>query len=213
MGENDKGSKDKDRSSKDKADEKRESFVDKQTRQKRKNMLIGIGVLAVIVAIIAFASWTFIERSAVNPLSGPPGAGKLGDEHEHAGILVRIHGDKFDFSLPPYQVKSPYIHFEAGDGSTIHRHASGVNLGFLFDTIRINLTDECFVFPDGKPEHTFCTDDKYSLKFYINHQKVNGIRDYVLDDDDKILISYGNQNQTQIEDQIRELDAQALLKR
>ncbi len=203
MGNNEKGSK----------EEKRESFVDKQSRQKRKNTLIGIGVLAVIVAIIAFASWTFVERSSTNPLNGPSGAGKLGDEHEHAGILVLIHGDKFDFSLPPYQVKSPYIHFEGGDGITIHRHASGVKLGFLFDNIMMGLTDDCFIFPDKTPIHTFCTDDKYSLKFYINHEKVDGIRDYVIEEDDKILISYGNQNQTQIDDQLRELDAQAIHKR
>ncbi|MGI0004673.1 MAG: protein-disulfide isomerase [Candidatus Nitrosotenuis sp.] len=202
MGNNDKGSR----------EERRESFVDKQTRQKRKNMLIGLAVLAVIVAIVAYASWTFIEQSATNPLGGPPGAGRLGDEHEHAGILVRIHGDKFDFSLPPYQVKSPYIHFEAGDGNTIHRHASGVGLGFLFNTIKIGLSDECFIFPDRAPEHTFCTDEKYSLKFYINHEKTDGIKDYIITEDDKILISYGNQNQTQIEDQLRELDVQALLK-
>jgi hypothetical protein len=203
MGGNDKNSK----------QEKRESFVEKQTRQKRKNMLIGLAVLAVFAVIIAYASWTFIERSATNPLSGPPGAGKLGDEHEHAGILARIHGDRFDFSLPPYQVKSPYIHFEGGDGNTIHRHASNVNLGFLFDTINIELDDKCFIFPDRTPEHTFCTDDKYSLKFYINHEKVDEIRDYVINEDDKILISYGNQNQTQIEDQLRELDTQILLKK
>ncbi|MFY9301021.1 MAG: protein-disulfide isomerase [Candidatus Nitrosotenuis sp.] len=206
MGSNDKGSKNK-------ADEKRESFADRQSRQKRKNMLIGIGILAVIVAIVAFASWTFIERSATNPLSGPPGAGRLGGEHEHAGILALIHGDQFDFSLPAYQVKSPFIHFEGGNGVAIHRHASGVSLGFLFDTIKVGLTDECFIFPGKEPERTFCNDDKYTLKFYVNNQKVDGIRDYIIKENDKILISYGNQNQTQIDEQLRELDAQVLLKK
>lgn len=205
MGNNDKGVK------KDK-DERRESFAARQTRQKRKNMLIGIGVMTVVAAIVAFASWTFIEQSATNPLSGPPGAGRLNDEHEHASILVRIHTDKFDFSLPAYQVKSPYIHFEGSDGDTIHRHASNVPLGFLFDSVKISLTDSCYVFPDKTPEHTFCTNQDYSLKFYVNHQKIDGIVDYVLDEDDRILISYGNQNQTQIDDQLRELDAQAILK-
>ena len=198
---------------KDKVEERRESFVDRQSRQKRKNMLIGIGVLAVVVVIIGYASWTFIEKSSTNPLGGPHGTGPLNDEHEHAGILVRIHGDKFDFSLPAYQVKSPYIHFEGQDGNTIHRHASNVQLGFLFNSVKIGLTDDCFVFPDKTPEHTFCTDEKYSLKFYINHEKVDSIVNYVLNDDDRILISYGNQNQTQIDDQLRELDAQLMLKR
>jgi hypothetical protein len=207
MGNNDKNVK------KNKVDEKRESFVDRQSRQKRKNMLIGIGVLAVIVVIVGYAAWTFIEKSSTDPLSGPPGAGPLNDEHEHAGILVRIHGDKFDFALPAYQVKSPYIHFEGQDGNTIHRHASNVPLGFLFSSIKIDVSDDCFIFPDRTPEHTFCTNEDYSLKFYVNHQKVSGIADYVINEDDRILISYGNQNQTQIDDQLRELDSQMILKR
>ncbi len=192
--------------------EKRESFLDKQTREKRRNMLIGLGVLAVVAIIVGFASWTFIQRSAFDPMGGPPGAGPLGDEHEHASMLVRIHTDKFDFALPAYQVKSPYIHFEGGDGNTIHRHASGVSLGFLFNSLKIGLSNECFIFPDKAPEHTFCTDENYSIKFYVNHERVNSILDYVLDDGDKILISYGNQNQTQIDAQLRELDNQIILR-
>ncbi|HEX9846616.1 MAG TPA: protein-disulfide isomerase [Candidatus Nitrosotenuis sp.] len=197
---------------KDSKKERRESFLDKQTREKRRNMMIGLGVLAVVVIIVGFASWTFIERSEFDPMGGPAGAGPLGDEHEHASMLVRIHGDKFDFALPAYQVKSPYIHFEGGDGNTVHRHASGVPLGFLFNSLKVGLNDECFIFPDKTPEHTFCTDENYSLKFYVNHENVNSILDYVLDEDDRVLISYGNQNQTQIDTQLRELDNQIILR-
>jgi hypothetical protein len=191
-------------------EERRESFVDRQTRQKRKNMAIGIAILVGIASIVGYASYHFVTKTTTNPLSTPPEAGKLGDEHEHASMLVRIFGDKFDFSAPAYQVKTPYIHFEGGDGNTVHRHASGVQLGFLFDSIRIDLTDECFVFPDKAPEHTFCTNEDYSLKFYINHKKVDSIMDHVLEEDDRILISFGNENQTQIDEQLRELDSQLI---
>jgi hypothetical protein len=206
MGKNDKDSKDKE------IKERKESFADRQSRQKRKNMLIGLGVLAVVAVIVAYASFTFIEKSTSSPLGGPPGAGKLGDEHEHASMLVRIFGDKFDFSLPAYQVKSPWIHFEGGDGNTVHRHASGVSIGFLFDSLKIGFDDECFIFPDRTPEHTFCTNDDYSLKFYVNHEKVTSLENYVLNEDDRILISYGNENQTQIDTQLRELDNQAIIR-
>jgi hypothetical protein len=209
MGDSEKNTK-KDKDAK--KDQRRESFADKQSREKRRNMLIGIGVLAGVAAIVGFASITFVEKSASNPLSGPPGAGQLGDEHEHASMLVRIFGDKFDFALPAYQVKSPWIHFEGGDGNTVHRHASGVTLGFLFDSLKISLTDDCFIFPDKTPEHTFCTNQDYSLKFYVNHENVDGIRDYVIDEDDRILISFGNENQTQIDTQLRELDNQVILR-
>ena len=123
-------------------------------------------------------------------------------------MLVRIFGDKFDFSLPAYQIKSSWIHFEAQDGTTIHRHASGVTLGFMFETLNIEIDDQCYKFPDGRE---FCTNEDYSLKYYVNHQPVSNINDYVFNDGDRILISYGNEDQDGIDAQLAELDAQPIL--
>ncbi|MBM3905077.1 MAG: protein-disulfide isomerase [Thaumarchaeota archaeon] len=189
-------------------EKERENYASKQKSQKQKNKLIAAGIFAVIIGIIAFASYTYYEKIAVTgtQMSGPPGAGRLGDEHEHAAILVRIFGDKFDFSLPDYQVKSPYIHFESQNGDTIHRHASNVPLGFLFDSIKIGFDDECFVFRDKKPEHTFCNNEDYSLNFYVNHEKVPTLSNHILKEDDRILVLYGNENQTQIDNYLMELD-------
>ena len=36
----------------------------------------------------------------------------MADDHQHASILVKIFGDKFDFSPPSYQIRSSWIHFE-----------------------------------------------------------------------------------------------------
>lgn len=188
-------------------EEKRDSFATQRTKEKRKHTLIAIAVISGIVAIIGISVYNFANLSESAP-GAPPGAGKLGDEHEHASILVRIFGDKFDFSLPAYQVKSSWIHFEAQDGNTVHRHSSGVTLGYLFQTIKIGLDDKCFIFPNGKE---FCTNEDYSLKFYINHNPVPSITDLIIHNDDRILISYGNENQTQIDTQLAELDTLPVL--
>lgn len=188
-------------------EEKRDSFATQRTKEKRKHTLIAIAVISGIVAIIGISVYNFANLSESAP-GAPPGAGKLGDEHEHASILVRIFGDKFDFSLPAYQVKSSWIHFEAQDGNTVHRHSSGVTLGYLFQTIKIGLDDKCFSFPNGKK---FCTNEDYSLKFYINHNPVPSITDLIIHNDDRILISYGNENQTQIDTQLAELDTLPIL--
>ena len=133
--------------------------------------------------------------------------GSLGDEHEHASLLVRIFGDKFDFSVAPYQIKSSWIHFEESDGNTIHRHASGVTLGDLFDTLNMEVNSQCYIFPDGRQ---FCTNEDYSIKYYLNHQLVDGINDYVIQDGDRILITFGNETPEQIEEQLIELDSQVI---
>ena len=186
--------------------EKREDYAANRSRNKRKTNLMAAGILALIALIIGYASYEFITMDVDIP-GAPPGAGKLGDEHEHASLLVRIFGDKFDFSVPSYQIKSSWIHFEESDGTTIHRHASGVTVGYLFDSLNIGMNDECYGFPDGR---NFCTNEDYSLKYYINHQNVKDITDYVFEDGDRILITYGSETPEQIEGQLIELDSQVI---
>ena len=186
--------------------EKREDFVVKRSHQKRKNTLLAVGILGLIGIIIGYASFTFITMDSNAP-GTPPGAGKLGDEHEHASMLVRIFGDKFDFSATTYQIKSSWIHFEESDGNTIHRHSSGITLGYLFETLSIGIDENCYVFSDGRQ---FCTNEDYSLKYFINGDSVNSINDHVVQDDDRILISYGGETKEQVTDQINELYSQII---
>ena len=186
--------------------EKREDYAAKISKNKRKNSLMAAGILALIALVVGYAGFVFVTMDSNVP-GAPPGAGKLGDEHDHASILVRIFGDKFDFSVPTYQIKSSWIHFEESDGATIHRHSSGVELGYLFDTINIGIDNKCYIFPDGRQ---FCTNEDYSLKYYINHQRVNDVYDYVFEDGDRILITYGSETPEQIEMQLRELDSQII---
>ncbi len=186
--------------------EKREDFVAKRSQQKRKNTLLAVGILGLIGLIVGYASFTFVTTPVGAPGS-PPGAGILGDEHEHASVLVRIFGDKFDFAATTYQIKSSWIHFEESDGNTVHRHSSGVTLNYLFESLGIGIDEDCYIFGDGRQ---FCTNEDYSLKYFINGDRVNSINDYVVQNDDRILISYGSETEEQIIAQLNELDSQII---
>ena len=186
--------------------EKREDFVVKRTQQKRKNTLLAVGILGLIGLIVGYASFTFVTTPVGAPGS-PPGAGILGDEHEHASVLVRIFGDKFDFAATTYQIKSSWIHFEESDGNTVHRHSSGVTLNYLFESLGIGIDEDCYIFGDGRQ---FCTNEDYSLKYFINGDSVNSINDYVVQNDDRILISYGGETEEQVIAQLNELDSQII---
>ena len=140
---------------------------------------------------------------------GPENTGSLGSEHSHAAILVKIFGDTFDFSAPAYQIKSSWIHFEGRDGSTVHKHATGVTLGYLFETLALGLDDQCFVFQDGR---SFCTNDDYTLNFFINDEQVSDIREYEIAEDDRILITYGAETPEEIQSQLLELNNQEIIK-
>ena len=186
--------------------EKREDFVAKRSHQKRKSTLLAVGILGLIGLIVGYASFTFVTTEVGAPGS-PPGAGILGDEHEHASVLVRIFGDKFDFAATTYQIKSSWIHFEESDGNTVHRHSSGVTLNYLFESLGIGIDEDCYIFGDGRQ---FCTNEDYSLKYFINGDSVNSINDYVVKNDDRILISYGGETEEQVIAQLNELDSQII---
>ncbi len=187
---------------------KRDSYATRQSTEKRKNMLIAIGVLAIIATIVGYSVYLFINMTETAP-GGPENAGALGSAHDHAGILVNIFGDSFDFSAPAYQIKSSWIHFEGRDAFTVHKHATGFTLGYLFDTLQLTLDDQCFVFQDGR---SFCTNDDYTLQLYINGEKVSDIRDYEIIDDDMILVAYGAETPEEIESMLLDLESRELIK-
>ncbi len=187
---------------------KRENYATKHSAAKRKQTLIAIGVLSLIAVIVGYAGYLFINMTETAP-GGPENAGALGSEHSHAAILVKIFGDTFEFASPAFQIKSSWIHFEGNDGSTIHKHATGVDLEYLFDSLSIGLDDQCYIFPDGK---SFCTNEDYTLKFFINREQVSDLRDYEIMEDDRILIQFGSETDEETEEHLRQLDNQELIK-
>jgi hypothetical protein len=187
---------------------KRENYATKHSAQKRKETLIAVGVFAVIAVIVGYSVYMFINMTETAP-GGPENAGVLGSEHSHAAILVKIFGDSFDFSAPAYQIKSSWIHFEGRDGGTIHKHATGVTVGYLFETLALGLDDQCFVFQDGR---SFCTNEDYSLNFFVNDKQTADIRDLEITEDDRILITYGAETPEEIESQLLELNNQEIIK-
>jgi len=64
-----------------------------------------------------------------------------------------------------------------------------------------------FCISDGRQ---FCTNNDYTLQFYINQQKVDDIRNYIIQEEDRILITYGNEDQEAIDKQLAELNAQTI---
>jgi len=189
-------------------EQKRENYATKHSLEKRKNTLITIAVLSVIAVIVGYSVFVFLTMTETAP-GGPENAGAMGSAHDHAGILVKIFGDTFEFSGPAFQIKSPWIHFEGRDGSTIHKHATGVTLGYLFDSFRLALDDQCYVFPGGK---SYCTNEDYTLKFFINEEQVSDIVDYEIDEGDKVLIIFGAETPEEIDGYLLQLENQGLVK-
>jgi len=161
------------------------SYFAASRKKRNKRLMLIIPAVAALIAVTAYA--LSVYSSHITPNN--PAYGVLGSAHVHAAFAVKINGTKLDFSDNKYQVKSRFMHVENGDGDTLHRHATGVPIAEFFRSIKMNVTDSCFTNDNGTK---FCSNGKENLEFYVNGNKTKSIADYVFNDDDRILIVYGD---------------------
>ena len=182
-------------------DKKKKSYFD-ITRKKRIKNLKTI-ILPIIAAIVIIAGIS-IYISSQNTLS-VAGFGSLGSAHQHAAFLVKVNGQNIDFSQPQYQVQSDYIHVENGDGTTLHRHATNVTFADFLKSVKMDIDkkNNCLIFTNGTE---YCDDDNNKLRTFINGNSTGSISDYILNDNDRLLVIYGNETDEQIANALDEVN-------
>ncbi|MGI0024295.1 MAG: hypothetical protein ACREA4_04015 [Nitrososphaera sp.] len=166
-----------------------DSYFAAGRRRKKKYMMIIIPIVAAIAA-------AGVAAAVLAPRDASSNFGPLGSAHEHAIFEVRLNGDAVDFSQSKYQVRSQFIHVENNDGTTLHRHATNVTVGEFLKSVRMNIQDNCFVADDGR---RFCEDGTNQLRYFVNGTVKSSIMDYVLADNDRILVIYGSESQEQLQ--------------
>ena len=168
-------------------------------KNKRKGQLVAIGVIAALVIGLGYGIYNYMQN--------PPDSsrfGAIGSAHEHAAFKLFINNEELvDFALPQYQVSTRFIHFEDKNGVIIHRHASGVDLGFLIKSLGMEFDEKCFILNNGT---NYCSETDQILKFFVNAIRNDEYDKYVLNDGDRILLSFGNESEELIKDQLNALE-------
>ena len=129
--------------------------------------------------------------------AGKNNFGQLGSAHKHADIKVYVSGNQIDLGLPKYQLQSKMVHFEDGDGDVVHVHATGITLGYMLETLGINIGNECLTLDTG---NRYCTNDNAKLGVFAkgkgtDWEQISYPDEYVIQDMDKILVNYGAENE------------------
>jgi hypothetical protein len=182
-------------------DKKKKSYLDITRKKRIKNLkTIILPIIAAIVIIAGISIYVFSQ----NTLS-VAGFGPLGSAHEHAAFLVKVNGQNIDFSQPQYQVQSDYIHVENGDGTTLHRHATNVTFVDFLKSVKMDIDkkNNCLTFTNGTE---YCDDENNKLRTFINGNSTGPISDYVLNNNDRLLVIYGNESDEQIANALDELN-------
>jgi len=160
-------------------------------------------ILPIVVVIVGAG----IAAAVLAPRNPALDFGPLGSAHLHAVFAVVLDGEAIDFSQDKYQVKTTgnsYIHVEGGDGTTLHRHSTKVPVGEFFRSVNMDIRDNCFIRDDGEQ---FCEQGNNQLRFYRNTTSIESIIDYVLQDNDRLLVIYGDETEDEIQAEISKLMA------
>lgn len=156
--------------------------------KKRKIKMAPVVIGMFMAAILAVGAVAAVQSSSTQSKQNA-NFGGLGSAHVHAVFMVKLNDGIIDFSAHNYQVKSPYIHVENGDGYTLHRHAQTVPFSEFLHSVGMDIRNGCFFTDDGG---SFCGDGSKTLRTFVNGVEVRSIMDYIPNDGDRILVAYGN---------------------
>ncbi len=137
---------------------------------------------ALALAAALLAGYVIYSYAADSPHIGPAGS-----THIHMNWSVEINGVPVWLENPKYQLRSELVHMEDGT-SQIHKHATGVTMGFFLQTIGWSLSKDYLELDDGS---RYYAGNGKSLQFIVNGKPNYEYGRYDLRNGDVIGIIYG----------------------
>lgn len=164
-------------------DEKVNTSTKTTTTLKNNIGIIVIGALVVVAGLALYASFTANTSSDVS--DGLQEPGPQGTIHEHTTFDVTVDGESIDFSQSQYQVSDGKVHFEGGNGDSLHLHARGVTIAYTLETLGFTVTDNGDTVEfEGT---TYSTADGDTVQYEVNGDSVNATT-YELQANDRINV-------------------------
>ncbi len=158
-------------------------------------LIFAIIFLILFLALPSYHFWRYgLSKESI--IYGPPGS-----IHSHADFKIYVDGNEIDFGKENYMtnkdfVVNKYTHLHDDKGNLIHVHATGITFGYFLNSIDFDLTKECFKFDTGQKVCNEETNKDGSTnkkwKFYVNGKINNEFNKYVIQDTDRILLTYGS---------------------
>ncbi len=145
--------------------------------------IAGIGYAVVASGFVSFST----SGGTSTPTGNVASVGPVGSAHQHAQFSVTVDGERIDFSQQRYQLQSDLIHFEGGDGTTIHKHATGVTIDYALQTLGMDIRGDCLTVHGNQ----YCEGEGSDLSVTAGGEEVNAST-YVIQDGVPVNIEYSS---------------------
>ncbi len=142
--------------------------------------------VGVIVGGLLMYAWQFVATPVTDPYDMP--------YHVHADFKIYIGNENIDLASDEYmttveQELSDHVHLHDNNGDVEHIHLEGVTFTEFLGTLGLTLTNDCLTYKDTK----YCSNEKEKLQLFVNDTRyTDSIESYVPQDEDRVLVYYGN---------------------
>lgn len=173
------------------------------------NKNIVIGIILTIILVVGY----FLFSTSTGKIDSIPQEREVSQKdnqsspspqsvNKQASFAIFTNGTFREFSAAMYHNLSQDVYIEANKPNIIKIRKEGITWNDFFSTLPFKLTHACLT--TGTKE-TFCTNEDKTLKFYLNGERKEQILDQLINNGDKLLITYGNESEGAIEKQLIEI--------
>lgn len=146
-------------------------------------------LIAFVLGVLVGASVTYINQPETQTRTSDNT-----EVHEHSDFLMVINGTAINLTADEYQSVAGNVlhkdsHLHDNNDDVLHRHAGGITIAKFLNSLGYTLTDTCLGTDAGEE---YCTGQSNSLQLFVNEIAVESITTYIPQEEDKILLFYGN---------------------
>jgi hypothetical protein len=164
-------------------------------------------VLFVITAVFLVGIYLLLTQSSksitkTSPLESPIITNVSPRVDHSAGFAIFTNGTYRIFTAAMYHNLSKDVYIQSDNPNIVYVKKKGITWNDFFETLPFKLTKDCLT---TGTKQTFCTNINEKLRFYINGKEDLNALDKQIETGDQLLVTYGNENETQIQKQIEQI--------
>lgn len=119
-----------------------------------------------------------------------------------ASFAIFTNGTFRIFTAAMYHNLSKDAYIQVDNPNIVYVKKRGITWSDFFNTLPFKLTKDCLI---TGTKQTFCTNINERLRFYINGKEDANALNYQIEIGDQLLVTYGNENEAQIQKQQQQI--------
>ena len=152
------------------------------------------------------------EGSANAPVFTADG-GLRQETHDHADFAVYVRGQRLDFNRPEFlstegKDLSKNVHIHAPRTNVVHIHREQTTWDEFLTSLGMGVDDTCLTLSGGEK---LCNAGTETLKFFVNGVRIDSLMFQDLGDLDRVLISFGAEDDATVRKQIDSVTDEACI--